>query len=869
MNSKSLGIIEKIIAIGMLVYAIWFNLKLYHLEPTATTDPNDNNFQFALVDRANRVWEYADRECGKHIFLVRPLCHLSIMTDHWVPNWAQGYNLPFYYSHVPQIVIVGSYRIVTTLIGHSDCARQMLTAPTPAPSCPLSLFRYYHWMIYLLLCFFPISVFLALRVIHLPWLVVGFGALIATHISTDGLYGLDPPSFLWRGWGLSSQLYAMFFMPPALAYSWRFFTDSRIKTQDLRKITIQNIHPLFLILNSNFFYAVLFTILSIMGHLGLGVMTLLSIGILAIAYPIELLLRQESIKIVWEVVLERIIKLILLSVTVIFFLAYWILPTMMGNDFHNISFWDPPWKFDSYGWKETLIRFFNGDLFDFGRFQWFTLLTIIGALGGIFIKLNNELRIVNSDSKNIKQNLKYSQFPIQNSLFPFSLLLVFWILMYFGRTTWGNLINLIPSMSEFHISRFIVGVHLTGFFLAPIGFWWVTEQLPKLIKNIFGNRQPLNSALPAGRNVIIQQCINYIIIFVAIFLIIPPIYKQTTKYNELNDRLILQGNTNSVKIQTDINEMIREIRSRAPSRIYAGRGGSWGKNFKIAETEMFMYISNFGLSTIAWLPETWSPNSDTEQYFSEDVAKDYDLYNLRWVIAPPDTKPQSFYQEVKRGKNWVLYEVPTSGYFTVGTRNMAVVTSKEHFVNLVHMWIQSTIPSLKLFPQILFKYPRGSDTYTLPTIEMKDEVDYESIHGQRQNIFASNPLYGGDPPAAQLMGTETVVDDQIFKATVKVEKGCNNCYAILKQSYHPNWKATVDGKSVTPIITFPFFIGIPLATSGTHEIVVWYQPSDLKVLLLITSIFSTLALLGYWVYKKRESIVSIFHYLKSFKKVNK
>src|SRR4030042_6503698 len=140
--------LELIIALALLVYACWFNLNLYQLEPTATTDPNDNNFQYGLVDRADKIWNYASRECRKQFILVRPMCHLSVMTDHWVPNWAQGYNLPFYYSHVPQIIIVGSWRFINPIL--STINHQQLT-----------LFSYYHLVIYLLLCLFPIPVFWA------------------------------------------------------------------------------------------------------------------------------------------------------------------------------------------------------------------------------------------------------------------------------------------------------------------------------------------------------------------------------------------------------------------------------------------------------------------------------------------------------------------------------------------------------------------------------------------------------------------------------------------------------------------------------------------------------------------------------------
>src|SRR4030042_4691716 len=168
---KILG--EPVFSIAMLVFAIGFNLWLYRMEPTAQVDPNDNTFQFALVYRTNQIWDYANKKCSGNI-LTFPICHFSYLSDHWVPNWNEGYNLPFYYSHIPQIAIVGSWRFI-----------QVFTGPIP-------LFQYYHTIIYLLLSLFPLSVFLALRVTGASWMTAGFGALLSSQISTDGLYGLDP-----------------------------------------------------------------------------------------------------------------------------------------------------------------------------------------------------------------------------------------------------------------------------------------------------------------------------------------------------------------------------------------------------------------------------------------------------------------------------------------------------------------------------------------------------------------------------------------------------------------------------------------------------------------------------------------------------
>src|SRR5258706_13631777 len=202
---KQFNDIEKAIGLLLLAGAIIFNLWLYRLEPTAQVDPNDNAFQFALVYRTNQIWDFANKKCSGNI-LTFPVCHFSYLVDHWVPNWNEGYNLPFYYSHIPQIAIVASYRLFHSLF-----------------LIPYSLFTYYHIVIYLLLCLFPLSVFLALRVAELPWFTAGIGALLASHLSTDGLYGLDPASFLWRGSRLSNQFFFIFWLPLAHVFLYRFF----------------------------------------------------------------------------------------------------------------------------------------------------------------------------------------------------------------------------------------------------------------------------------------------------------------------------------------------------------------------------------------------------------------------------------------------------------------------------------------------------------------------------------------------------------------------------------------------------------------------------------------------------------------------
>lgn len=734
----------RLIGLILVLFAIGFNLWVYRLEPTALADPNDNTFQFALVERTNQIWDFANKKCAG-FFVSRITCHVSLLVDHWVPNWAEGYNLPYYYSHIPQIIIVASFRFLSLFTSH-----------LPAQA-GLSLFTYYHIIIYLLLCFFPLSIFLSLRIIGISWISAGVGSLIASQLSTEGLYGLDPSSFLWRGYGLSSQLFAMIWLPLAIAFAWRGRTIPAILT--LAATTA--------------------------GHLGIGVIAFLSVGIISISHLSNLSTLSD--------VKQTFKKLFLLYGGVLLLLGYWIVPILLHGNYHNISVWDGIWKFDSFGYREVLKNLFNGDLFDFRRLPILTTLVFIG-----FFSVLRSNEVTNKRS--------------------FALLFIFWLLLYFGRTTWGGLFNLIPGMSEFHLSRFIVGVHITGLFLIPMGL------------DFFKNKLVL--------------CV--LLVPLVLFGILP----QTLRYASHNDFLIKRGNIDYNKAKSDTDLLFAKLRSytaSAPGRVFPGRGGSWGKDFKIAETTMFMHLSTYGIPVILWLPETWSPNSDTEQYFSENNPAHYSLYNVRYVATPANlangepVKPQPFWKLLESGKSWRLYSVDISdlGYVTVGVRPAIVSTTKNDYRGVVRLWMHSKTLDEHLYPELTFdkNYPKNSG---LPNFRMLDEVTYKTPDGSTYNLFSSVPRYISPtspiPPISLI--SQSSDHYMIFTATVEVPVGCTECLVILRQTFHPSWKATVDGKPADTLTIFPFYTAIKLDTPGTHEIIFSYEPSTLKIFLLLISIVS-------------------------------
>ena len=77
----------------------------------------------------------------------------------------------------------------------------------------------------------------------------------------------------------------------------------------------------------------------------------------------------------------------------------------------------------------------------------------------------------------------------------------------------------------------------------------------------------------------------------------------------------------------------------------------------------------------------------------------------------------------------------------------------------------------------------------------------------------------------------------IFSAKVTVPKDCLECIVVLKQTSHPNWQVTIDGKKAERLDIFPFYNAVKV-NEGTHEVVFSYEPSRVKLLLLVIELIA-------------------------------
>jgi hypothetical protein len=111
-----------------------------------------------------------------------------------------------------------------------------------------------------------------------------------------------------------------------------------------------------------------------------------------------------------------------------------------------------------------------------------------------------------------------------------------------------------------------------------------------------------------------------------------------------------------------------------------------------------------------------------------------------------------------------------------------------------------------------------------------------------------------DAPVASLgqgggTGTATLAHDGADSVAIEA-RTTGPSMLLVSRTFHPSWKAMVDGAAVQPVRVDHALIGVPLAAAGNHQISLTYRPAIVAEAKLVTTfswgivILSTLASLG-------------------------
>jgi len=182
-----------LVLVAMLFNAIWLWPELQ----TGAPSQNDTAFHALMITQASAA-----------------LASGSSVVDFWIPQFEFGYPQFLYYQHAPHVFVVGIHR----LLGGS-----------------VELLSVFHTVRWLLLVTFPLTVYWSARRLDLSAREAAVAAATSSLLSGDARFGFEYNSYVWRGFGMYTQLWAMHLSFIATACVYRLMRDG---TGYLRSIVV-------------------------------------------------------------------------------------------------------------------------------------------------------------------------------------------------------------------------------------------------------------------------------------------------------------------------------------------------------------------------------------------------------------------------------------------------------------------------------------------------------------------------------------------------------------------------------------------------------------------------------------------------------
>jgi len=635
------------------------------------------------------------------------------------------------------------------------------------------------WTTYLGLSLFPISIYWSLRRFNFDPLVCGMGALIASLTGNDfqSYGGFGYASYSFSGFGLYTQLWGMIFLPIALALGYQ---------------TIRT--------GQGYFWATLLLSVTLMSHLLYGYMAFVTLGFLAFISNTDMKSSVQAIFAHWK-------RLLLVFGLVVCVTLYFIVPFLLDQEhFGHIAANLEQTTKDSFGFQVVLEALLKGDLFDFGRFPSISIL-ILGGIGTCIFYRRESRYLV----------------PI--------LIFVIWLLIFFGRTTWGSAIDLLPFSQNIHMHRFIGGVHLGGIFLAAVAL-----------------AVPLRWAVTCGNRWYIAA------VLLLMLLLLAPVYVERRTY--LSDNAAAkQDNQAGLKAeQADMDNVIKTLQALPPGRVYAGLSTEsgeerWGYRYKIGAVPVMLILGAAGFDTFSSALHRYSLISNSMQPFDEFNPHHYNLFNVRYAVFPENSQVPEFMEPVEQIGRHEIFKVETTGYFDLVGSRLEFEGSAEAYVSGARTWLTSGFPEAKLHPQVsidgspkIRNEGTRNSTVILENLESTDSW-LESVNDLNSYIAqASN-----GPTRGSVISED--VGTNYYSTRVNVER---ESMLMLKVAYHPNWRATVDGVDAETFMLMPGFPAVQLGP-GEHNIMMEYESGNLRKILLG---FGFLALVSIGILERRGTTVS-------------
>ncbi len=536
--------------------------------------------------------------------------------DFWGSEWTLGYPVPRTYQPLGHLaaaalhLVLGSSVDLATLLG---------------------------WVRFLLLCLWPATVYLSARWLALSPRTAAAAALLSPWVTTEGLFGLEYGSYLWRGSGLYTQSWGMHLLALSLGLAWQAVRRGR-------RLTL----------------AGLMLALTFLAHFIYGYMGALSIVLLALLPGTEPLAR-------------RLVRLGYLGAVSFALTAFHLVPLLADAPMINRSRWEPAWKWDSFGAREVAGKLLTGELLDFGRWPSLSLLALAGAAVVAAGRLTRRAPDAAEGAAGAAANrLRRLAERLPRAGEPDALCFLLagaalWLLLFCGRPAWGPLLTLLGAGETFQLHRLIGGAHFFLILLAGAGL---------------GSLWGLALERRRGRPAAVAAAL------VATALLLAPVVRERARFLEENRRW---GEDNLAAYRAEETELGRVLARAAaePGRIYAGLGGGWGKDFRIGSVPLYGFLSGAGLPAVSYLYHAMALTSDLMVHFDQRNPAHYRLFNVSTVVTDARRPMPGFLTPVADDGRFRTWRAPPAGYFELVAVPYAAGVDRRSFYDVNKRWLDS------------------------------------------------------------------------------------------------------------------------------------------------------------------------------------
>ncbi|MGH9079390.1 MAG: hypothetical protein ACRDYE_04795 [Acidimicrobiales bacterium] len=603
----------------------------------------------------------------------------------------------------------------------------MVTGLAGAVVGPDTAFR---WSLLILVACWPIVIFASARLIGLPGWTASASAVLSPLIVSVPSVGYEHGAYLWIGYGLWAQLWASWTLPLAWAFTWRAMDESNFLLPA----------ALCIALTAGF-------------HFETGYLAFLAVLVFPLMVPSQLRVR-----------LRRAVLLLaggLLAsawawVPVIYF-GRWasINEPLQGTPLVN-----------GYGAGRVLSWLVTGQVYDAGRFPILTLLVVVGLVFCV---------------------MRWRHDPLGRAL------VVLWslcLVLTFGRTTFGNIVTVIPGSQDIFFRRFLMGSQLAGLLLAGLGTARSVDLLRAGTSRLADRMYDTDRDRKVGRRVLLG--IAALVAAIAV----SPALVQITRFDSRNAAATHWQNREEGREGSDIAPLIAFVRDRGGGRTYAGLPTNWGNGFTVGDVPVFKYLENADVDEVGYTLRTASLMTDPEYYFDERNRSDYTLFGIRYLILPSSMDPPVVARSVMRDGPYKLWSIGSNGYLDVVEPVGVISADRSNIATRTLSVLRSSLIADHEDQRIEFA---GSST--------RDGGPDQTTDGARPS----------GTPGVVLAGPKTLNTGLAAGEVRLTRPGA----VLLSASFDPGWQVTVDGRRRAAQMFAPAVVGVAVGP-GVHRVLFTY-----------------------------------------------